>query len=1335
MSDAVSGKDPSPRILQQQGMPQVQSGQLDLSTSNTSEDQSFMAEVAASTSMPTIARRPDDAHDIVPAVSPGMKPAVGRYGDVPGRLPRRMPRQGASNRAEGAIQRSRSAGNMSALRAHHHPQFSAQGMLNDILLAHTQVEVQAQQPLNIEEAAELKRALSMLSRKMEHARHRVTLEQRIRNATITLRNTQQRALYPGHSQLQSPADASFGVASAGDRSSASMTSESMRDTAQANHQVLIATERADAMSKEYVKLLQEAHDMEVRLLGHHAAVLRDRVTQQSRIHKGPGEDPARARADVLANAFMREKAAHSAAVQHAEMLQMRISELENGAENGTEKDAAPSRLGTPKALPGLPGRRELPHVPGPDDSLQQRYNELLAKYNALEAQQIQSREAPSTDTDIVHSPPAAFNDVDDTRRAELDKLNNEAASLRENIGNLYERNSALEDELEKLRERNHALESTLDKLNGEFELLQQNHDGLRGEHEGLRDVHLSLVDEHRALQSARDDLQTEHTSQRSAHTDLEEKLREAEEQHSLLGGQKSDLDKERESLVTQLSTLREENEALQAQLADHLSWRVAVEEQLNKHANARFAYEEQIHTLEEARAAAEAEAKKHSDTLSETKNEIETHRIAREDLERQLQECGNIHGDLDKQLQEHVTTRGNLEKLLEEHATTRGDLERQLQEHVTARAALEPQFREHADARAELEEQVRSHADARSLLEQQLRALLDGRDEHQDHMLGQPRGTSNADSSTRGPFSDRPAYEHDLEAHAAARASLEEQLTDQARAKSALETKLQEESNARAALEQQLRECENSPAGTFAGPEQHRELPAIPPELPRRPAGNKEPSQMRSISTPVRKTFAERIEDAFHRTEPNVAQLREELEQANREKAELNERFQELEQRYAIVAAELEEAREHRRNVYGPLADESERLKTRHSDLTMEFERLSSEKIALEERLREADNSARGADTSQLEAQLAAANEEKMRFAMRLDEVVQRFRNMSGELRVAQERSITPERESEIQRLESRARYLESQLDVQRRAAEQSRRAHEDLSSQRSVDSDERQQLQEATRLWNTECNAICERLQKQDAFCARVLGKADGREEMDGLLNQIKATYSRRQPIAERSREAVVELQRLVSQVEEHISDMAEELARHGVSKLGGNVIAQLEERIETLQLELDERNSTPAQQTEDVGGSNAVEEQLHVCVFGVALLAALLPDSGALAHSMSVPLNDLHSAFSAPNDGIVTAAVLDPPQAAAFTEALACLDSVDAANTRAIGESYVKRVAALIERYDLGSGPAIQQLFTHAFSHLATALDAGDALSVRAIALQNAVEQLAGPGALDNY
>lgn len=68
------------------------------------------------------------------------------------------------------------------------------------------------------------------------------------------------------------------------------------------------------------------------------------------------------------------------------------------------------------------------------------------------------------------------------------------------------------------------------------------------------------------------------------------------------------------------------------------------------------------------------------------------------------------------------------------------------------------------------------------------------------------------------------------------------------------------------------------------------------------------------------------------------------------------------------------------------------------------------------------------------------------------------------------------------------------------------------------------------------------QRLQEQDKRCARMLGKLDGREEMDDLLERIKAGAA---GVAKKKKTAGQDIAGLLSSLETHIGDLELELAR----------------------------------------------------------------------------------------------------------------------------------------------------------------------------------------------
>lgn len=68
-------------------------------------------------------------------------------------------------------------------------------------------------------------------------------------------------------------------------------------------------------------------------------------------------------------------------------------------------------------------------------------------------------------------------------------------------------------------------------------------------------------------------------------------------------------------------------------------------------------------------------------------------------------------------------------------------------------------------------------------------------------------------------------------------------------------------------------------------------------------------------------------------------------------------------------------------------------------------------------------------------------------------------------------------------------------------------------------------------------------RLREQDDRCARMLGKLDGREEMDDLLSQIKAGY--RASAEKKKKTAGQDIDGLIDSISTHINDVEDELVR----------------------------------------------------------------------------------------------------------------------------------------------------------------------------------------------
>lgn len=322
----------------------------------------------------------------------------------------------------------------------------------------------------------------------------------------------------------------------------------------------------------------------------------------------------------------------------------------------------------------------------------------------------------------------------------------------------------------------------------------------------------------------------------------------------------------------------------------------------------------------------------------------------------------------------------------------------------------------------------------------------------------------------------------------------------------------------------------------------------------------------------------------------------------------------------------------------------------------------------------------------------------------------------------------TPTHRTE-RRADPRARILEMELDKHRRAAEQSRFAYEQLKLRYDVDIASTARERELVQRWIQGWRDVCERLQQQHLFCMRVLGKADGREEMDGLLDQIKASsITGARPSEDNARDDTLHnASRLLSQLEEHIGDMAEGLARAGASGLGDNVIAQLEDKIEDLEEQLAaKRASLP---------TPATQEHEHVeamCLYALVLVGALLPDGEALAHSMSLPLDALHALFAPPRfDGEGRADLAALPVAAAsaaLRTTLECLRAAGPAQKRTSSVAFVSRVRQTLDSLSSSAtstvGPhGIASLVSDVFARLLGTLDTSEMITERAKVLEDSV------------
>ncbi|KOS12853.1 hypothetical protein Malapachy_0456 [Malassezia pachydermatis] len=326
----------------------------------------------------------------------------------------------------------------------------------------------------------------------------------------------------------------------------------------------------------------------------------------------------------------------------------------------------------------------------------------------------------------------------------------------------------------------------------------------------------------------------------------------------------------------------------------------------------------------------------------------------------------------------------------------------------------------------------------------------------------------------------------------------------------------------------------------------------------------------------------------------------------------------------------------------------------------------------------------------------------------------------------------TPTHVRSERRNDGRVRFLETEVDKHRRAAEQSRIAYDELRQQYESEVQSFKQDHDTVQKWTEEWRRLCARLEQQHEFCQRVLGKADGREEMDGLLDQIKATSAK--PASAQSRDTVEEAATLLAQVEEHIGDMAEGLARAGASGLGSNVIAQLEDYIEDLETQLAQYRAASQSGHGEHSHEGALpwklNAQLDLCLYAIMVISAMLPDKEALAHSMSLPMERLRVFFASPTHP--SAATSSAMQAAwqaqdpaAWSKIHAILDTSHAARSRTVDDTFAARVHALLEAVTQDPEHRMHTLLSDVVSRIAGTLDTSAMITERAIVLEDTMHR----------
>ncbi|CEH17221.1 hypothetical protein CBOM_03281 [Ceraceosorus bombacis] len=269
------------------------------------------------------------------------------------------------------------------------------------------------------------------------------------------------------------------------------------------------------------------------------------------------------------------------------------------------------------------------------------------------------------------------------------------------------------------------------------------------------------------------------------------------------------------------------------------------------------------------------------------------------------------------------------------------------------------------------------------------------------------------------------------------------------------------------------------------------------------------------------------------------AALRNEL-QAAKASVERVERELETERKAAVdrvVETSAEVSALIRRAEIAERSHEEERKRPKGSSVPdAEFEaskkaRLESEALAAE-RQREIEILKAGLDGAQQH---------------RLDLDASTARNKTLEQLLSRETDLRNKAEQAL--AHSTAKFAEA--EKQRAALKTSETAvHKKLSNLEIEVSAERKLMSDRAELFvafERRLESAERRLRKEDERCARLLGKDEGREEMDDFLAQIKGLASNK-----KAKTAGQDIDGLITSMSTHISDMADELQRLGSSSAG---------------------------------------------------------------------------------------------------------------------------------------------------------------------------------------
>ncbi|MCO5549576.1 hypothetical protein L7F22_003048 [Adiantum nelumboides] len=135
--------------------------------------------------------------------------------------------------------------------------------------------------------------------------------------------------------------------------------------------------------------------------------------------------------------------------------------------------------------------------------------------------------------------------------------------------------------------------------------------------------------------------------------------------------------------------------------------------------------------------------------------------------------------------------------------------------------------------------------------------------------------------------------------------------------------------------------------------------------------------------------------------------------------------------------------------------------------------------------------------------------------------------------------------------LEERIFSQDKELEERQRKYEELQKEMEQLDFETTAERNIMNQRQLLFSAFEQRLERAEKRLREQDDRCARMLGKAEGREEMDDLLNQIKYGAS---GALKKEKTAGQDIDGLIDSLSTHINDMEDELERATMNGLRGD-------------------------------------------------------------------------------------------------------------------------------------------------------------------------------------